>query len=67
MSLNSDPWFRFYVRTLNNPKVQRLPGNIFKGWLNLLCLAKETDGSLPPVEDISFRLRLSKSNDGSTA
>ena len=60
MKKNSDPWFRFYVRTLNNPKVQRLPGNIFKGWVNLLCLAKETDGLLPPVEDISFRLRLSK-------
>ena len=56
---NSDPWLRFYVRTLNNPKVQRLPGNAFKGWVNLLCLAKEYDGALPPVEDISFRLRLS--------
>ena len=57
---NSDPWFRFYVRTLNNPKAQRLPGGTFKGWVNLLCLAKETDGTLPPVEDVSFRLRLSK-------
>ena len=61
MKRNSDPWLRFYVRTLNNPKVQRLPGSIFKGWVNLLCLAKETDGVLPAVEDISFRLRLSKS------
>ena len=61
MRKNSDPWLRFYVRTLNNPKVQRLPGNTFKGWVNLLCLSKETDGVLPPVEDISFRLRLSKS------
>ena len=57
---NSDPWFRFYVRTLNNPKAQRLPGSIFKGWVNLLCLAKETDGILPSIEDISFRLRLSE-------
>ena len=61
MRKNSDPWLRFYVRTLNNPKVQRLPSNIFKGWVNLLCLAKETDGMLPTIEDISFRLRLSKS------
>ena len=61
MKRNSDPWLRFYVRTLNNTKAQRLPGNTFKGWVNLLCLAKETDGSLPPDEDISFRLRLSKS------
>ena len=60
MTRNSDPWFRFYVRTLNNPKAQRLPGSTFKGWVNLLCLAKEYDGALPPVEDISFRLRISK-------
>ena len=61
MRRNSDPWLRFYVRTLNNPKAQRLPGNAFKGWVNLLCLAKETNGALPPVDDVAFRLRLSKS------
>ena len=60
MKRNSEPWFRFYVRTLDNPKAQRLPGSTFKGWVNLLCLAKEYDGALPSVEDISFRLRLSK-------
>ena len=58
---NSDPWFRFYVRTLNNPKAQRLPGGTFKAWVNLLCLVKETDGKLPSVDDVSFRLRMSKS------
>ena len=60
MKRNSDPWLRFYVRTLNNPKVQRLPSGDFKGWVNLLSLAKEYDGSLPPIADIAFRLRLSK-------
>ena len=60
MTRNSDPWFRFYVRTLNNPKAQRLASGDFKGWVNLLCLAKEYDGDLPPVEDVAFRLRLSK-------
>ena len=60
MTRNSDPWFRFYVRTLNNPKAQRLSSGDFKGWVNLLCLAKEYDGNIPPVEDVSFRLRLSK-------
>ena len=60
MKRNSEPWLRFYVRTLDNPKAQRLPGSTFKGWVNLLCLAKEYDGALPSVEDISFRLRLSK-------
>ena len=48
------------MRTLNNPKVQRLSSGDFKGWVNLLCLAKEYDGSLPSVEDVGFRLRLSK-------
>ena len=48
------------MRTLNNPKVQQLPASDFKGWVNLLCLAKEFDGILPPIDDISFRLRLSK-------
>ena len=60
MTRNSDPWLRFYVRTLNNPKVQRLASGDFKGWVNLLCLAKEYDGDLPSVEDVAFRLRLSK-------
>ena len=60
MTRNSDPWFRFYVRTLNNPKAQRLSGGDFKGWVNLLCLAKEHDGALPSVEDVAFRLRLSE-------
>ena len=60
MTRNSDPWLKFYVRTLNNPKVQRLSLGDFKGWVNLLCLAKEHDGDIPPVEDIAFRLRLSK-------
>ena len=60
MTRNSDPWLKFYVRTLNNPKVQRLSLGDFKGWVNLLCLAKEHDGDIPPVEDVAFRLRLSK-------
>ena len=60
MKRNSEPWLRFYVRTLDNPKAQRLPGSTFKGWVNLLCLAKEYDGALPSVDDISFRLRISK-------
>lgn len=54
-------WFRFYSEALDDPKVQRLPGDLFKAWVNLLCLANEGEprGALPSVEDISFRLRLS--------
>jgi len=53
-------WFRFYSEALDDPKVQRLPGDLFKAWVNLLCLANEQDerGTLPTVDDIAFRLRL---------
>ena len=53
-------WFRFYAEALNDPKVQRLPGETFKGWVNLLCLAKAHDGILPDTPDIAFGLRKSQ-------
>jgi len=52
-------WFRFYESALDDPKVQRLTGETFKGWINLLCLAKRHDGRLPPHKDIAFALRKS--------
>jgi len=52
-------WLRLYTSVLDDPKVQRLPGDQFKGWVNLLALTKENDGLLPSVEDIAFRLRMS--------
>ena len=53
-------WFRFYAEALNDPKVQRLDGETFKGWVNLLCLAKTHDGTLPDTVDIAFGLRKSQ-------
>jgi hypothetical protein len=53
-------WFRMYETVLDDPKVQRLPGDTFKGWVNLLCLAKRHDGVLPEIGDIAFALRLSE-------
>jgi hypothetical protein len=52
-------WFRFYDDAVNDPKVQRLPGEKFKTWVNLLCLASKNDGVLPSLADIAFSLRLS--------
>lgn len=54
------PWFRFYSDALDNPKVQRLPGELFKAWVNILCLANRAQdrGALPCVEDIGFALRI---------
>lgn len=51
-------WFRMYDELLDDPKVQRLSGDDFKAWVNILCLASRKDGVLPPVADIGFALRL---------
>lgn len=51
-------WFRMYDELLDDPKVQRLSGEDFKAWVNILCLASRKDGELPPVEDIAFALRI---------
>lgn len=51
-------WFRFYDAALDDPKVQRLPGDLFKTWVNLLCAASRNDGRLPELADLAFMLRL---------
>lgn len=53
-------WFRLYTDVLHDPKVQRLPGDLFKAWVNLLCLASQSDGRLPKIEDIAFSLRINE-------
>lgn len=55
-------WFRFYDAALDDPKVQRLSGVLFKAWVNLLCLASRQDsrGQLPPISQTSFALRCSE-------
>jgi len=55
-------WFRFYSEAINSPKVQRLPGPMFKHWVNILCLANDHEprGWLPDIEDVAFALRLNK-------
>lgn len=49
-------WFRFYNEALNDPKVQRLPGDQFKVWVNFMCLASKGDG-LVMRKDVTFALR----------
>jgi len=41
---------------LNNPKVQRLTGDQFKSWMNMLCAAND-EGVLPNIRDLAFLLR----------
>lgn len=54
-------WFRLYEDMVHDPKVQRLPAEMFKGLVNLWCIASANGGCLPPVGDIAFTLRLSES------
>ncbi len=42
---------------LNDPTLQRLPGDRFKTWINLLCITSKNDGVLPPLSDLTFLLR----------
>jgi len=57
-------WFCFHDGALDDPKVQRLPPDVFKGWINILCLASKGDAqgspALPPLADIAFALRISE-------
>jgi hypothetical protein len=51
-------WLRYYVATLDNPKVQRLPDPLFRAWINLLCIARKHGGRIPGnVDDLAFALR----------
>lgn len=53
-------WFRMYADVIDDPKVQKLPPDVFKAWVNLLCLASRNDGMLPDIEDMAFALRMSQ-------
>lgn len=52
-------WWRAYSSARHDPKIQRLPGELFKAWFNLVCLAGERNGVLPSIEDVAFELRKS--------
>ena len=53
-------WFRVYSEMLDDEKVQMLSPELFKTWMNLLCVASTRDGILPPVDKLAFKLRVSK-------
>lgn len=56
----SDRWLRLYESVVNDPKLQRLPGETFKGLINLWCIASANGGALPPIEDVAFTLRMTE-------
>jgi hypothetical protein len=52
-------WFRFYNETRHDPKVQRLPAELFRAWVNMLCLANENGGHIPGTpEDLAYEMRM---------
>lgn len=58
-------WFRFYEDVINDPKVQSLSPEIFKFWVNILCVmskkSSESDvenAKLPKISELSFLLRM---------
>ena len=54
-------WFRFYHDAIDDPKVQRLPGDLFKFWVNMLCLAsRSSDRGVVKLDlpEIAFAMRL---------
>lgn len=51
-------WFRLYDEMLDDPKVQVLPAEDFRAYVNLLCLANRHDGFLPSTAQIGFALRI---------
>ncbi|WP_316205766.1 hypothetical protein [Bradyrhizobium sp. SZCCHNS1012] len=58
------PWFRYYVEALDDPKVQRLPDDQFKAWVNLLCVAGKNDGKIPSLADAAYGLRMAEAKAG---
>jgi hypothetical protein len=51
-------WFKFYEDCVDDPQIQKLSPELFKSWVNLLCLTAKYDGFLPDLSDISFALRM---------
>jgi hypothetical protein len=50
-------WFRFYDEALDDPKVQLLTPELFKAWVNLLCMANRGDGVILNNEALAWHLR----------
>jgi len=50
-------WFRFYSDAMRNPKVAALSDQDFRLWVELLAIAAENDGHIPPLETLKFMLK----------
>lgn len=50
-------WFRFYSDAIRHPKVARLSDKDFRVWCEMLAIAAEHDGMIPPLEDLKHLLK----------
>lgn len=50
-------WFRFYAAAIRHPKVAKLSDKDFRLWLELMSVAAENDGAIPPLEDLKHLLK----------
>lgn len=51
-------WFRFYDDAVNDPKIIELPDDLFRAWVNVLCIAAKNDGVLPDMKHVAVVLRV---------
>jgi hypothetical protein len=51
-------WFRFYDDAVNDPKIIELPDDLFRAWVNILCVAAKNDGVLPEMKHVALVLRV---------
>lgn len=51
-------WFRFYDDAVNDPKIIDLPDDLYRAWVNLLCIAAKNDGVLPEIKHVAVTLRV---------
>lgn len=54
----TNPWFRLHSELLNDPKVQKLDGETFKVWINLLCVTNDSVSSTFQKDNCAFLLRM---------
>ena len=50
-------WFRFYADAMRHPKVARLSDSDFRLWCELLSVAAERGGKIPPADDLKRLLK----------
>jgi len=53
-------WLRLDEHVPENVKAQSLSLELFRFWINSLCISKEKDGRLPDLDRAAFRLRMTK-------